>query len=665
MKALPTLQLAMFVGSWVASWVSLFFNSSQMAFGGHGLDVLYVAPVMVLLLGLFMTNLQGYLEEQESDPGLARAAIWDADMAVLIHRHGRDICAGKPPKAWNQLKNRQALGRGIPLSMVSFYLASRHLIEAPVCRLTSPLSRDLIICGGQWNKELSLLLPFLERHRQICSFDLPFGHGWNCTSSEALNQPFLLVQMQQQFCGVDGGVELGAERIKELQESESSVWDAAHCEQSAWMLQPAPPEVACGYEFSANCITQARDTKPGPMQAFNRFMGSQLVPLLTANANMVKAVRKLAAASMDNWALQAGVKILPESKIADLVVKNMQQALKVDYLGRVLLISWRQWQIQIVIGLASLLMSVQPLANAIVVCQRLKPAQKRLLLIHLSLDILILECAAVCILNAKAIVHFGADFWQAVQAALDAFSQTLTQLNSLSDLTISVYADVNDMMPRGPKLFRNSIDGIKVGPGAFASFFVSALVIYSLSTCLLGANSITRRLPLVSRWNAAVGGPLQLLSVVPENEVRGLCQGVRWQILLRTLLLSVLLAVFLLPATSFSVGLLTSLVLQVTVFKTPFVIAWLVLSMCHIGTGMLAVQSIADKQPSRDQRRRLKDMEAAVSAARLPPPYGTFPSQAIEPGASTRAPLRPPGVEVHAQQAPAAPPGIRWGLDAA
>ena len=613
-QILPSVQLAMFVGSWIVSWISLFSNSYQMIFGGYGFDdVQYASTVLVLLMGLFMTNLQGYLEEQEEDPILAKAAVLDADMAVLIRRHGREICSGKPPPAWSRLKTRQALGRGIPLSMVSFYLASRHLVEAPICQLSSSLSRTLI--QGSEGNSTSLVLESLANQKQICSLDLPFGNGVNCRTSEALNQSQLLADLEK----ADRPKSSTWKTREDAQAYEGLVWTSAHCRQSVWMLQEAAHGTTrCGHEY---CVKQGA-MPPGPLQKVNYFVSSQMEPLLQENENVVKAVRELIAKSSDRKMLKAAAYLIPWKLIADKVAKSAR--IGVDHIGGVLITSWRQWQLQFAAGLASLLLSVQPLAGVIGARRRLKPLHNRLLLLHLSLDVLILECTAVLILNANVIVHFGRGWWELSQILLDSTAKSLASAPSISEL--SDFSGVwGPVFKNGGEQFRKVVEGLKVGPTVFMSLAAAALIIYGSSTCLLGAISATSRFPLVARWNAAVAGPLQLLvdEHMSENRVQQLCRCVHWQILLRESLLSVLTAACLMRATSFGVGLFSSLVLRVTLFRAPFIIAWLCLLALHFSTGMLTLQEINQKQAERSQRRRLRDMEAAASPAR-PPAYGTF-----------------------------------------
>ena len=59
---LVTLQVILFVGNWFLSWGMIAYNSWCLAQGDDGhADMVNAAPVTVLVMGLFMTNLQGFL----------------------------------------------------------------------------------------------------------------------------------------------------------------------------------------------------------------------------------------------------------------------------------------------------------------------------------------------------------------------------------------------------------------------------------------------------------------------------------------------------------------------------------------------------------------------------------------------------------------------------
>ena len=119
------------------------------------------------------------------------------------------------------------------LNGVYYYLASRSVIEAPVCQLSAPLSR-FIIQENPTETETCKLKEALADQKRICSFDLPFGFGLSCQSSEELNQPGLLAQMHESRNQVPMTEAFRAE----LKLAEETIWKSGHCSASTWLLQP-------------------------------------------------------------------------------------------------------------------------------------------------------------------------------------------------------------------------------------------------------------------------------------------------------------------------------------------------------------------------------------------------------------------------------------------
>ena len=163
-------------------------------------------------------------------------------MLFLLHRDGKRICSGKPTKAWKRLQVRQALGRGIPLSMVSFYLASRSVIEAPVCQLSATLSRYLITEKGQQRHANSRKL--LQIKSGFVALNSPSASDWaakpakNWIRRECLHR---CVRKQ----------DWGRSRLSQLpwRLPKKPYGKSGHCSASTWLLQPNSLKHGhCGYE---------------------------------------------------------------------------------------------------------------------------------------------------------------------------------------------------------------------------------------------------------------------------------------------------------------------------------------------------------------------------------------------------------------------------------
>ena len=286
-KPIPTLQTALFVGAWLTSWWSLLKNSILMFHAPK--DVVIVAPAVILLLGLILTNVQGYFDEKAREEfTVAKAAAVDGDLLVLLHRDGKRICSGKPTKAWRRLQVRQALGRGIPLSMVSFYLASRSVIEEPICQLSARLSREILEHNTTGTCKLT---EALADQKRICRFDLPFGFGLGCQSSEELNQTGLLAEIREESTLGFGDKEIFEAPLKGAEEE---IWKSGHCSASTWRLQPnnKGQKGNCAYEA---CLVA--EAPSGPSKVFNE----QLYQLLLKGAKDSKELKRSVKHLVRDW----------------------------------------------------------------------------------------------------------------------------------------------------------------------------------------------------------------------------------------------------------------------------------------------------------------------------------------------------------------------------
>ncbi|CAJ1407805.1 unnamed protein product [Effrenium voratum] len=149
-------------------------------------------------------------------------------------------------------------------------------------------------------------------------------------------------------------------------------------------------------------------------------------------------------------------------------------------------------------------------------------------------------------------------------------------------------------------------------------FVGAALLFCTLSTAFVTRCKLAEELPWITRWNAAIGGPLFLLSAVSSTEARRLCNSMGQLIFFRGLLLGVLLAVFLAPVDDFDAAIFTTLVFKSRFTRTPFVIAWLILWAMHILTGMVAVYQVQMRQARKDEERLVRDIDRQLYGALTP-----------------------------------------------
>ena len=618
-------------------------------------DVVIVAPAVILLLGLILTNLQGYFDEKAREEfTLAKAAAVDGDMLFLLHRDGKRICSGKPTKAWKRLQVRQALGRGIPLSMVSFYLASRSVIEAPVCQLSATLSR-FIITGNP--TETCKLTEALADQKRICHFDLPFGFGLGCQSSEELNQPGLLSQIHEESLW-----QMNETRRAELKLAEEAIWKSGHCSASTWLLKKQKNLLhgLCGYE---TCIIEEVPVR-GPAKAFNEM----LYRLLLKSAENSKELKRSMQRLVRKWnSLGAFMLGLAWKQILRIATPTTLLTTSERHISTVVLItSTRNWQMDFLLGFIFLVASMLPLAKAVQERRRLKSLTDKVpIWIHLAIDILLVECAVVGTLMSLFIHEAGGritglrDFMlNEVSRLLDILAATNQEIDSIDDLLENLYkynGGFSDLALSIMISVKGLADPLMV-TGVFFLFFGVAVIFFcSLSTIFIRKTSVTQQMPWLTQWNAAIGGPLHLLGSVRDDEVKALCLRMQGQIVLRGFLLTLLLGIFMFPVRPIDAALTTAALLGKPTSRTPWILSWFALWGVHMVTGILAVLVISENQAFRDEDRWLRDMEA-YGACGVPlqgPGMGMKP-QGL-PNTTAIPQSAPPGLQVPQAQ----PPGLQ------
>ena len=653
-KPIPTLQTALFVGSWLTSWWSLLKNSILMF--GAPQDVVIVAPAVILLLGLILTNVQGYFDEKAREEfALAKAATVDGDMLFLLHRDGKRICSGKPTKAWKRLQVRQALGRGIPLSMVSFYLASRSVIEEPVCQLSATLSRYLITEKGP--TETCKLTEALADQKRICSVDLPFGFGLGCQTSEELNQAGMLAQMRKET-GLGQNETISAA----MKTAEEAIWKSGHCSASTWLLQPNSLKHGhCGYEA---CMIEEAPIS-GPSKAFNEL----LYRLALKGAENSKEFKRSIQRLVRNWdrigAFVLGLVWKQVLRIA-LPTTFTHRENDIDPSTEVVITSWRNWQMDFLLGFIFLVASMLPLAKAVQERRHLKFLINKIpIWIHFAIDILLVECAAVGILTSLFLHEGGGRITRLrdlmlkeVIQRLDLIADMELEMDSVDDLLENLYRyndGFSDLALSGIRSVKGLADPLMVTGVFFLLFGIAVLFFCSLSTIFIRKTSVAQQMPWLTQWNAAIGGPLHLLGSVRDDEIKALSLRMHGQIILRGFLLTLLLGIFMFPVRSIDTALATAIILGKQTSRTPWILSWFALWGVHMVTGILAVNVINENQAFRDEDRWLRDMEAYGACGVPSQGYGMGMKPQGLPNTTAIPQSAPPGLQVPQS----APPGLQ------
>ena len=533
------------------------------------------------------------------------------------------------------------------------------MVEAPVCQLSTSVGRPLLEDRAfKETEKPTELLKLLQDQEDVCSLDLRFGLKLGCETRKALNQTDLVTVLQRSTVWP-------YDFSENMRLADEALWKAGRCHLSRWQAVPVPnaPERPehnnlCGYEA---CVDP---TPPkGPMQIFNQlltrdgkrfqvlcrrtfvWLGLELVVLCSiwfsrrftylALVEKIKrsealetSVRSFVSRLVGGGAVLAHV--VPWNVIADIISGHIDKFRPGDGVG---VLTWRVWGHEFVLGLTFLISSISPLAAGVAKRRRLKEwHQKAPIWAHYAIDIILVEVATIFLLTSRFLILFGSKFSDFFDNEIDNFARTLYELEDIQGKPIKqALGDVQrrlqhqveaDWAKDGdnlvPKMMISLAEPLSVGPATSLLFVGAALLFYTLSTAFVTKCKLAEELPWITRWNAAIGGPLFLLSAVSSTEARHLCNSMGQLIFFRGLLLGVLLAVFLAPVDDFNAAIVTTLVFKSRLTRTPFVIAWLILWAMHILTGMAAVYQVQMRQARKDEERLVRDIDRQLYGALTP-----------------------------------------------
>ena len=384
-----------------------------------------------------------------------------------------------------------------------------------------------------------------------------------------------------------------------------------------------------------------------------RFMQSAIVEKFKTNKEAQSSMRQSLAKRNKNIWQKIRSTLIP----TDFFTRLFSSTLNDDQFGKVVAVAtWRFWKHEFALGLIFLISSVAPLVTWVAERRGLEKWQKPHIWALCAIDVMLVELAAIFLLAWRFLGAFGFQISEHIDGMITEFTRSLASLdgpqqellehalhNLASDFQWRAAKNWKDWADRQILAMMNSLkEPLEVGLMSFLPFFLAALLFFCTSTIFVAKCKRTTELPWMTRWNAAIGGPLFLLGAARSSEVQQQCHGIMLQILFRGLLLSILLAAFLAPVDDFDTGIVTALLLNREMTRVPFVISWFGLWALHIMTGVMAVKEIKSLQTPRDKKRLARDIDRQI--------YGTFtPAARAEEGH---------GAEAESNPLPAGQPGV-------
>eukprot|EP00434_Breviolum_minutum_P013558 symbB.v1.2.011948.t1/scaffold813.1/size160256/4 len=214
--------------AWMKTWIDLITNGIVVVQQYPATDARCTAPVIVILAGIILTNVIGFTHFfRKGCFTEAIAAAVDLDTPYLAYKLYPEVLKGDNCLEWEKLRLRNSIWRSLPLAIITFALASRVVVEIPLCQQfatlgplavgtfpdlapDSPFVRDLWFRNGVNPEDIRI-----------------FQNVWNRT------QELLPSQTRE-------GLQKVAKKSLVLQQR---AWAAAHCKDSEWKQVELPLEL--------------------------------------------------------------------------------------------------------------------------------------------------------------------------------------------------------------------------------------------------------------------------------------------------------------------------------------------------------------------------------------------------------------------------------------
>ena len=274
-EMLRLVEILLLQWAWLKSWFDLVFNGLQLV---QKFDIKFLAPTVVITVGILMTNVLGFLNFFLQGLHLdACMAAFDLDTPFLAWKHGAHVVKGEDCPEWEKLRMRNSIWRSLPLAMITLVLSLRNLFEIPTCQIfamVGPLAASVV-------PELENDSRFIQDiHNAKLNYSA-FGQvqGFRQTASR------ISVDQRERFLPTG----------RQLLALEKDVWEAAHCSDSAWeettMLrkQDLSEHWALGYPVDLDQV-ELGGIGSGKIAAWNAIFFEQWVSEVERKGDEIKPV---------------------------------------------------------------------------------------------------------------------------------------------------------------------------------------------------------------------------------------------------------------------------------------------------------------------------------------------------------------------------------------
>lgn len=444
-------EMLLLLWAFIKFWIDMVKNGIIVCQQFPDPDPKFVAPLVVLVVGLLMTGLLGFQDFwQQGRHGEAIIAAVDLDTPYLAWKHGRQVIYGEDCPDWEKLRLRNSTWRSLPLAMMTFALAFRVLMEIPMCQTV--LFTSIMAIGT---------FPQLTNH-SLFAQDLR-RDGLEPSQIGRVRLISDLTAVVPDYLKETSGLDIAWQAL----DVEKQIWVAAHCRDSRWQQKTLPRSQddtqtwAMASLGHGNLHGELGGVGSGNLLAFNSMQNQRIKKMLQQNEEVLRpAAIKLAKRAKSSGLKQRvtsfgrhmAARFLPWNELVDLAYSSysgrnaslpeltVQQSRPwKSKMGPVELVLQDGWKLSLCQTCALLLTAFFPILKKTLETCHIRDAKfKGLVAFHAILDIACLVATWLLCAAAPAAYYFGhliesltSQMWPLLREVLEGMSDiSQEQLNT-------------------------------------------------------------------------------------------------------------------------------------------------------------------------------------------------------------------------------------------
>eukprot|EP00438_Fugacium_kawagutii_P007165 Skav209284 [mRNA] locus=scaffold251:9049:11058:+ [translate_table: standard] len=620
----------MVLWAWLKSWLSMVRNGFKVYRGLPQPDIIYLAPLVVMVVGLVMTNIMGFLNfRREGLDREARLAAVDLDSPYLAFQHISSSIRGEtnPASEFQKLRLRNSIWRSLPLAMLTCALTSRMLIEVPMCQAVASMSAAVV---GFWPE---------KRNQSLWVANLgvkPSKAEWARSYAKWEKSPNKreLMKIQQN----------NSKLADDMLKLERKLWTAAHCNKSTWTLTKLPKKIermqdqvgAAGDESDEDLARSGLSNLiPFNVVLFQEFREDAIRQEDTLRSAITLYINRRNPTSWTGYFLGRTLEDTPWPEVVDLGIRWLKKGWSFTQMGtlesfrpwnvelpyfKVILISYGEWEMPLATALLLLVNSILPVRKQILASLgEVSTTCKLLVTLYVCLDMTLLLCTWLLCAVAPLALRFGTLVTESINSIQSMLADLIMdEAQNQADSKL-LRLSLNAASKLEPEL-EHLAPAIAWDQWFFLQLSLGSLAFLAASAALAYAVSPDLRLSTCATFG--VCGPLWIFT--QETTCRD--SKASKLVLYRALLLSLLVACSWVRVPKLGMELFTALTIKWRLDPGTCLGLWLCLFIPTCFFGFTSAGSLAsEEEDSDDEESNSKDEESSQSSASKSN-YGTFSS---------------------------------------